>query len=139
MADGETVSRFRVRYAETDAMGIAHHSQYIIWFEVGRSDWFREKGASYTLCEAQGVRFPVAEMSVRFSQPAFYDNAITVRTRLSEIRSRSVTFRYQVHDETGALLATGHTRHICVNEERQTQTIPDWLREILEENLERSS
>lgn len=139
MSDVGTVSRFRVRYAETDAMGIAHHSQYAIWFEVGRSDWFREKGVSYARCETEGVYFPVAELSVRFSQPAFYDSAISVHTRLSEVRSRSITLQYQVCDETGTLLATGHTRHICVNEERQTQTIPDWLRKVLEEDRKRSS
>ncbi len=135
MRGGETVSRFRVRYAETDAMGITHHSQYAIWFEVGRSDFFREKGVSYADCEARGVYLPVTELFVRFSQPALYDTEISVRTQVSQVRSRSITFRYQVHDEKGTLLATGHTRHICVSEERQTQTIPDCLREALLKDL----
>lgn len=133
MVEGETVSRFHVRYAETDAMGIAHHSQYAIWFEVGRSDFFREKGVGYGECEAQGVFFPVSELTARYARPAFYDTVISVHTHISSIRSRSITFEYQVRDEQGTLLATGTTRHICVNEARQARTIPGWLRNALEE------
>ena len=131
MPAGEIATRLRVRYAETDAMGIVHHSQYAIWFEAGRSDFFRAANIPYSECESQGAYFPVTEMFVRFSQSAVYDEEITICTRVSEVRSRGVTFRYEVRNATHSLLATGHTRHICVNANREVQTIPGWLRQVL--------
>ncbi|MDH7490314.1 MAG: thioesterase family protein [Anaerolineae bacterium] len=131
MPVAEVVTRFRVRYAETDAMGIVHHSQHAIWFEAGRADFFRAAGISYAACEARGVFLPVSELYVRFSHSAFYDEEVAVHTRLTEIRSRGLTFQYEVRNAADVLLATGHTRHICVNQNREVQTIPIWLRQIL--------
>ena len=131
MPAGEIATRLRVRYAETDAMGIVHHSQYAIWFEAGRSDFFRAEGLPYSACESQGAYFPVTEMFVRFSQSAVYDEEITICTRIAEVRSRGVTFRYEVRNARQLLLATGYTRHICVNANREVQIIPSWLRQAL--------
>jgi len=128
---GEIATRLRVRYAETDAMGIVHHSQYAIWFEAGRSDFFRAAGLPYSACESQGAYFPVTEEFVRFSQSAVYDEEITICTRVAEVRSRGVTFRYEARNATQSLLATGYTRHVCVNANREVQIIPDWLRQVL--------
>jgi acyl-CoA thioester hydrolase len=130
----ETLTRLRVRYAETDAMGIVHHSHYAIWFEAGRTDFFREHGVSYRECEARDVYFPVTELLVRFAQPAVYDEEVTVHTRAGEVQSRAVTMRYEVRNESGALLATGYTRHICVDAKREVQSIPDWLKHTLLED-----
>jgi len=131
LSSGECITRLRVRYAETDAMGIVHHSHYATWFEAGRSDLFRQKGLGYDDCEARGAIFRVTELFVRFSQPARYDEEIIICTRISEVRSRGVTFRYEARNSDNALLATGHTRHICVNASGEVQTIPVWLRQIL--------
>lgn len=131
MIGAEIVTRFRVRYAETDAMGIAHHSQHAIWFEAGRAEFFRAAGISYAECEARGVFLPVTELYVRFSHSAHYDEEVAVCTRLAELRSRGLTFHYEVRNTADRLIATGHTRHICVNTNREVQTIPIWLRQIL--------
>ncbi|MBC7258774.1 MAG: acyl-CoA thioesterase [Chloroflexi bacterium] len=127
----ETVTRLRVRYAETDAMGIVHHSAYAVWFEAGRTDFFRAAGLAYAECEARGIFLPVTELYARFSHPAFYDEEVTICTRLAELRSRGITFRYEVRNAADLLLATGHTRHICVTKNREVQSIPIWLRQIL--------
>lgn len=134
MSPVETLTRLRVRYAETDAMGIVHHSQYAIWFEAGRSDLFRERGIAYGECEERGVYFPVTELAVRFIQPARYDEEITVASRVTAIQSRGITLQYEVHNEAGAVLATGHTRHICVNAVREPRSLPDWLLRQLTED-----
>ena len=131
MPQGEIATRLRVRYAETDAMGIVHHSQYAVWFEAGRSDFFRAAGLAYCDCEARGVYFPVTELFVRFSHSALYDEEIVICTRAPEVRSRGVTFRYEVRNSKQTLLATGYTRHVCVTEKQEAQTIPGWLRQIL--------
>lgn len=125
-------TQLRVRYAETDAMGIVYHTNYIIWFEVGRGEYFWQQGMSYANWEQQGVCFPVSEVSVRFLAPARYGDLVTVRTWVQEVRSREVTFAYEVlMAETGQRLATGWTKHLCVNGEGEVVIIPPQLRNSL--------
>jgi acyl-CoA thioester hydrolase len=128
----------RVRYAETDAMGIVYHSNYIIWFEVGRGEYMRQQGGDYAHLEAQGYYLPVIEVQVRYLAPARYGDLVMVRTRVEEARSRQVTFAYEVvmaeavsTSETGQLLVTGKTKHVCVDEEGTIKTIPQEVREML--------
>ena len=128
----------RVRYAETDAMGIVYHSNYIIWFEVGRGEYMRQQGGDYADLEAQGYYLPVIEVQVRYLAPARYDDLVTVRTWVEEARSRQVTFAYEVvmaeaasASETGQLLVTGKTKHVCVDEEGMVKRIPQSMREML--------
>jgi acyl-CoA thioester hydrolase len=104
----------RVRYAETDQMGIVYHSNYLIWFEVGRTELFREAGLPYTLFEEQGLGLAVIEASCRYRRPALYDDNLIIKTNLEEFSSRKVTFIYQViRDNT--LLAEGKTVHVFMN------------------------
>jgi len=125
-------TRLRVRYAETDAMGVAHHSCYVVWFEAGRSDYMRQLGSSYAEFEARGYSLPVTELDARFVRPAHYDEMVVVRTRLQSLRSRKLTFEYQVvREATGELLASGHTSHICVNHRGMVTAIPDFARALL--------
>lgn len=134
MADNDFFSetRLRVRYAETDAMGIVHHSCYVVWFEAGRSDYMRQLGSSYAEFEAQGYCLPVTELDARFVRPAYYDEMVVVRTRLQSLRSRKLTFEYQVvREATGELLASGHTAHICVDRRGMVTAIPDFARALL--------
>ena len=122
----------RVRYAETDAMGIVYHSNYIVWFEVGRGEYMRQQGGDYARWEAGGYYLPVIEVQARYLAPARYGDLVTVRTWVEEARSRQVTFAYEVvMAETGQPLATGRTKHFCVDEEGAIKTIPQAMREML--------
>ena len=101
----------RVRYAETDQMGIAHHSNYLIWFEAGRSDLCRARGFSYKeMEEKEDALMVVAESYVRYKSPAFYEDVLSIRTTISEVRSRSIRFSYEIHRRSDeALIAEGET------------------------------
>src|SRR5512139_1859481 len=106
-SDGRFVAeaRFRVRYHETDAMGIVHHAAYITWFEEGRSSFTRCIGYPYARMEAEGISLAVAEVAARYHLPACYDDEVVVATCLEESRSRGMTFTYEVRRAAdGALL-----------------------------------
>jgi acyl-CoA thioester hydrolase len=122
----------RVRYAETDAMGIVYHTNYIVWFEVGRGEYMRQQGGEYAHLEGQGYYLPVIELQARYLAPARYGDLVTVRTWVEEARSRQVTFAYEVvMAETGQLLATGWTKHVCVDRKGTIKMIPQEVREML--------
>jgi len=121
----------RVRYAETDAMGIVYHSNYIIWFEVGRGEYLRQKGGDYAEVEAAGFYLPVIEVDARFLAPARYQDVVVVRTSVEEFRSRSITLYYEVVMEgTGQVLATGHSRHLCTDREGRVRRFPQALKDM---------
>jgi acyl-CoA thioester hydrolase len=123
---------FHVRYAETDQMGIVHHSAYIVWFEEGRSAWMRALGSNYAAFEAEGLNLAVSEVYARYIAPARYGRQVTVRTWGEALRSRSAKICYEVVDtESGRLLVTGYTQHICVDREGRAARIPDKWRELL--------
>ena len=121
---------FHVRFAETDMMGIVHHANYLVYFEEGRSEYSRQFGAPYADLEAMGYSLAVSEARVRFLAPAYYDHLIPVRQWVEDIRSRSITFGYEVVDGTsGQVLATGQTKHICVDRSGHVRRIPkEWLK-----------
>ena len=122
----------RVRYAETDAMGIVYHAHYIVWFEVGRGEYLRQRGGDYAEFEAQGYYLPVTELDARFRAPARYGDLVTIRTWVEEARSRGATFAYEVvMKETGQTLATGHTGHICIDREGRVRRLPHEVRALL--------
>jgi len=122
----------RVRYAETDAMGVVYNTNYLIWFEVGRGEYMRQKGGDYADFEAQGFYLPVSEVDARFIAPARYGDLVTIRTWTEELRSRSLTFTYEVvMQETGQVLVTGRTRHICTDREGRVKVIPKEMKELL--------
>jgi len=120
----------RVRYAETDAMGIVYHANYIVWFEVGRGEYMRQMGGNYAEWEAQGIFLPVAEVWARFPAPTRYGDVVKVRTWVEEVRSRGVTFDYEVAKDD-QILTTGWTKHVCVDAEGRVRTLPPRLREML--------
>jgi acyl-CoA thioester hydrolase len=127
----------RVRYAETDAMGVVHHSQYIIWFEVGRSSFMRNANVSYAEIEQAGHQFRIAEIGARYHAPACYDQVIAVRTWLGELHSRSLTFSYvivrpEATGGAGQVLVTGFTKLICTDRAGQVHRLPAELRRALE-------
>ena len=118
----------RVRYAETDAMGIVYHTNYIVWFEVGRGEYLRQQGDNYGEWEDQGLYLPVTEVDARFMAPARYDDVVLIRTWVKEVRSRSVTMAYEVvMKDTNQVLVTGHTKHLCMDHEGQVRRFPRGL------------
>ena len=125
--DGWHETEIRVRYAETDRMGIAHHANFIIWFEVGRSDLCRAKGFSYKEMEDEaGALMVVAESYCRYKSPALYDDVLTVRTKVIEVRSRSIRFFYEIRrnaDDT--LIAEGETLHVVTDKDKKVRTLPE--------------
>jgi acyl-CoA thioester hydrolase len=126
-------ARFNVRYAETDAMGIVHHASYIVWFEEGRSQYMRARGSSYADFERSGFHMAVTEVSARYLKPALYDNRVVVRCWLAEVRSRSMTFQYEILDEaSGDLLVSGATKHICLDKSGHITKIPAHWRQWME-------
>lgn len=120
-------TRLRVRYAETDQMGVAYHSNHLIWFEVGRVELMRQMGFSYRDLEQDEGRFiAVAEVKCRYRAPVYYDEEVIVRTRLKNVRSSVVVFSYELvraQDET--LLAEGETTHIVTDSSMKVVPLPE--------------
>lgn len=131
--DGWHETEIRVRYAETDKMGIVHHSNYLIWFEAGRSDLCRARGFSYKeMEENDNALMVVAESYVRYKSPAYYEDVLTVRSRVAEIRSRSIRFIYEIYRNADSmLLAEGETLHLVTDQSKKVRQIPDAYRELL--------
>ena len=131
-ATGGDRTRLRVRYAETDQMGRAHHMHYLAWFELGRTELLRAAGAAYSEIERQGVMLPVSNVDVEYLSGVGYDELVEVETRVSEVRSRTVTFAYvAARAETGEVLASGSTRLVCTNSEGRPKRIPPHLVRVL--------
>lgn len=131
--DGWHETEIRVRYAETDKMGIVHHSNYLIWFEAGRSELCRDRGFSYKeMEENDNSLMVVAESYCRYKSPAYYEDILSVRTRVAEIRSRSIRFIYEiVRPSDNVLLAEGETLHLVTDQSKKVRQIPDTYRTLL--------
>lgn len=117
---------FYTRYAETDAMAVVHHASYIVYFEEGRSNYARQRGSDYASFERSGHYLTVAEVGARYLKPARYSQRITVRCWLDEMKSRSLTFGYEIVDaDSGEVLVTGFSKHICITHDGQVVKIPE--------------
>jgi len=123
----------RVRYAETDQMGIVHHSNYLVWFELGRSEFCRARGFSYREMEEKDNAFlVVAEVYCRYKSPAFYEDVLTVRTSIGGIKSRSIQFIYEIFRASDeSLLAEGETVHLVTDENKKVRSLPAGYKERL--------
>jgi acyl-CoA thioester hydrolase len=119
--------RLRVRYAETDQMGVVYHANYFIWFEVGRVELMRQLGFSYRDMEqSDGCFIAVVDARCRYKAPARYDDEVIVRTHLKNVRESLVHFGYElVRAEDNSLLAEGETMHIVTDAEMKVRTIPE--------------
>jgi acyl-CoA thioester hydrolase len=120
-------THLRVRYAETDQMGVVYHSNYIIWFEVGRVEMLRQLGFTYSEMEKQdGTHIAVVDVRCRFKAPARYDELISIRTRLLNVRESLLHFGYEVvRDVDGAILAEGETVHLVVDADLKRIPLPE--------------
>ncbi len=120
----------RVRYADTDRMGIVYYGTYPVYFEVGRSEFMREKGFPYKELEEQGYYLVVTGIEIKYYNPALYDDVLSVRTSVSDVQSRGVTFNYTVLRDD-VTVVVGKTRHICVTADRKPTRLPEFLVEVL--------
>ncbi len=114
-------------------MGVVHHTNYLVWCEMGRTDLLRRLGGSYAELERQGTFLAISEVRIRFRAPARYDDRVRVRTKLAKLRSRGLTFRYVVEEaESCTLLAECETDHVCLDADRTPAKMPGWLIDTLD-------
>ena len=132
-------STIRVRYAETDQMGVVYHANYLIWFEVGRVELLRQLGFSYKEMEQQDNCFiAVVDAHCRYKAPARYDDEITVRTWLKNIRESVIHFGYELVRQDGTLLAEGETTHIVADAQMQKTSLPEKYMKVFRQALGRT-
>ncbi len=130
----------RVRYAETDQMGIVYHTNYIIWFEIGRTDWFRQIGQDYKTLEEKNILLPVIGVNCKYKKSALYDDPVIIRTYLKELKGVRLTFHYEIlRKEDEELLAEGETQHAFVDKNQKPIPLKKRFPEIwkiLQNNME---
>ncbi len=114
-----------VRYAETDAMGIVHHASYIVYFEEGRSHYARQRGSDYADFERSGHYLAVAEVNARYIKPMKYGDRVIIRCWIEEMKSRGLTFSYEIAKVNGELCVTGSSKHICITHSGEVARLPD--------------
>lgn len=124
------LTQLRVRYAETDQMGVVHHAVYPVWFEVGRTEWLRERGLSYTEIEARGLYLMLSALRVDYKRAARYDDLLTLETGVLEVRSRKLTFAYRLLRGED-LLAAGQTEHVATDRTYKPVRLPQNLFDVL--------
>ncbi len=123
----------RVNYSQTDQMGVVYHAHYVVWLDVARTEHLRRTGMSYKELEAMGTRLVVAELRVRYRQPARYDDTIRIRCWVRDLASRRIVFGYAIeHAETGALLATADTAMISLDSQHRLSSMPNQVMKLLE-------
>jgi acyl-CoA thioester hydrolase len=110
-------TKIKVRYAETDQMGFVYHGNYAQYLEIGRLEWLSSLGISYKEMESNNVILPVVELSVKYIKSAYYGDTLTVYTSLLKQPTASIEFNYEIHNSSGELLTTGHTKLVFINKE----------------------
>ena len=127
----ETTSSVRVRYAETDKMGVVYYSNYLIWFEIGRTDWLRATGLTYREIEADGIQLPVIEAHCEYRQGARYDDEVEIKTRAKKLSPVRIQFDYQVTRRAdAAVLAKGNTVHATVDRDGRPVRMPERVKDL---------
>jgi acyl-CoA thioester hydrolase len=129
MADGplQGETQIRVRYAETDRMGLLHHANYLVYFEQARTDLLRQQGATYRELEDAGFFLVVTQIAVKYKRPAHYDDVLTIRTTVTRTSPVRLEHRYDVFDPAGQLTAEGTSTLACVDKSGRLQAMPQWL------------
>ncbi len=128
-----TTMELRVRFVETDQMGVVHHSAYVPWLEAGRVEWLRDRGLSYREMEDAGLSLAVAQVAVEYRAACYFDDLLCVTSTLTAVRSRSVNFAYRItRPADGTLVATGETRHVPTDRSGKAVRLPErWLSPLL--------
>ncbi len=131
----KTYTKLRVRYGETDQMGIVYYGNYADYLEQGRTEWLRTLGFSYKFMEANNIHLPVVNLNIDYKKPALYDDVITITTTLKEIPTVRIEFYYEIHNQEGKLLITATTTLVFVNSTtNKLRKAPEYLLEKLSEN-----
>jgi acyl-CoA thioester hydrolase len=125
MLSGEI--QIRVRYAETDRMGLLHHANYLVYFEQARTELLRSLGGNYKDLEDQGYLLVISKVEVRYKSPAYYDDVLTIRTTVTRSSPVRLEHKYEVFRDGGKLVAEGLTTLACVDRAGKIQMMPDWL------------
>lgn len=124
----------RVRYSETDQMGVVYHGNYIPYFEIGRVEWLRDKGVSYKSLEESGIALPIVSMHLNYKKPARYDDLLTVKTKFKSHTSVKIEFDCEIHNENQELLTTAHFILVFVDlNSGKPIAPPDYILEILKD------
>lgn len=124
--------KLRVEYHHTDQMGIVHHSNYIKFFEAARTEWLRAAGLTYAEMERRGVMMPIVDVQIKYRQPSYYDEMLSIRTYVDELPMARMTFRYEIRGEDGRDVASGTTTLGFIDSQtRRPQRAPEWLMEVL--------
>jgi acyl-CoA thioester hydrolase len=124
-------TRVRVRYAETDRMGVVYYANYFVWFEIGRTDWLRDTGQSYREMEIGGVQLPVIEAHCEYRRPAKYDDDLEIRTRATLLTPVRIRFDYEIIRGDDDTLVTGHTIHAALDARGRPCRLPARVRDML--------
>ncbi len=131
----KTHTKLRVRYGETDQMGIVYYGNYADYLEQGRTEWLRTLGFSYKFMEANNIHLPVVNLNIDYKKPALYDDVINITTTLKEIPTVRIEFYYEIHNQDGQLLITATTTLVFVNSStNKLRKAPEYLLEKLIEN-----
>src|SRR5262245_52453807 len=117
----------RVRYAETDRMGLLHHANYFVYFEMGRTELLRHRGVSYREIEDAGILLVIVQIDCRFRKPARYDDLLSLRTTVQRVTHVKIVHRYELYRD-GELLAEGHSTLACVDRDGRPRQLPPELR-----------
>jgi len=131
--DGYTfTTTVRVRFAETDAQGVAHNASYLVWFEVARVEYLREYAGGYQTLRDQGLEALVLESHCRYVVPAVFDDVLHVHARCVDMRGARFRYEYAIVRDDGTLMADGYTAHACVDAATlRPARVPDWLRDAI--------
>jgi acyl-CoA thioester hydrolase len=135
MSEGNSIrrARVRVRYADTDQMGVTYHANYLVWFEVGRTDWLRESDWTYRHMEEAGVSLPVIEVFCQYRQPARYDDELEIQTRATLLTPVRIRFDYDViRVVDGTVAASGHSVHAALNQAGRPCRLPERVLQMLD-------
>jgi len=125
-------TEIRVRYSETDKMGRAYHSHYLVWFDIARTKFLEDKGFSYAKLEEKGIFLVVVEANCKYIGPAKFDDLVIINTSISNVGKASIEFIYEAkRKQTDKLLATGYTKLACLNKNEKPMAIPDKIRSSL--------
>ena len=124
------LTELRVRYVETDAMGIVHHSSYVAWLELGRTELLRSLGQSYREWETAGVHLTVGEVHLKYRAPAYFDDLVQIHTKVLEAARRRVSFEYRV-ERGSVLLAEARTVHLVTGSDGKARVLPEEFRRLL--------
>jgi acyl-CoA thioester hydrolase len=135
MEKGWHTTDIRIRYKDTDRMGVVYYGNYFTFFEIGRSEYMRELGFPYSRLESEGYSLVVTEASAKYHANVGYDSLIRVKTAITELRKVRLRFDYEVISENNARLVSGHTIHACLNSNQKLVKIPHVMMKIMEERV----